>query len=605
MGNVRDDPAGPTSMQASPDSPALPARLPPPFAESLLDNRLVAFIAIDEHHRIRFFNPGAERIFGIEATAILGEPLNRLIPERFRAVHREHVERFARGPDGTALEYMRPRIRGRRHDGTEFPAEATIAKYQTEEGPRLLAVVRDLLDEIVLPGWEEPGVMRGLQALHANSRVFVHASSGRDLLERACRDLVRIPGYALAWADYAGTGADDGVRPLAASDPEAARFLETAPRAGEDADEGPALIREVLRTGEPRVETDLVAAEGFRPWGPVAGRRGYRTGLVLPLRRGQHVFGVIGILAGIDEAFGEEETGLLLQMADRITSGLMMLRTREAGVEEPELVDCLATILTRTSDLIGFLDPQGNYFYLNPGGRRLTGAGQADRERPLAASAIHPEWAARILRDRAIPEALERGQWEGDSALLDAGGGEVPVSQMLFPHWTPRGAVDCLVTITRAGAADMRDAAAASSEQERVAQLVAAAEEGLRLLGRRQPAVAELAHATVKIPVFHKDRILLLDPARVAWMQADRHYTRVITPDGSYLGSLGLSDLEARLDPCEFLRVHRSHIVNLRFVSEIERRDDRGYLVLDIEDRPSVPVSRRRMEFVRNAFGLA
>lgn len=604
MGRARVDGSdGTTAGQATADSSVVPARLPPPLTDSLLDNHLVALVVIDHDHRIRFFNPAAERIFGYDAGTILGEPLDRLIPERFRSVHREHLERFARGPEHTELEYMRPRIHGRRHDGTEFPAEITIARYQAEDGPRFLAIVRDLLDEIVLPGWEEPGLMRGLQALHVNDRVIVHARSGRDLLERVCRDLACIPGYALAWADCAEVEADDGPRPLAASDPEAARFLGAAPRAGDDAadDEGPALIRDVLVNAEPRIERDLPASEGFRPWSTIARERGYRTGLVLPLRRGERILGVIGILASIDDAFGEEETSLLAQMADRITADLMMLRTREAGVEEPQLVDCLATILTRTSDLIGFMDPRGNYVYLNPGGRRLTGVDGVGRREPLAASAIHPRWAARELQSRGIPEALERGEWQGESALLDAGGGEVPVVQTLFPHWTPRGEIDRLVTVARALTADPPEGRALGSEDEQDARLMAMAEQGLRLLGERQGMPAPVMR---KIPVFHKDRLLLLDPARVAWVQADRHYTRVATVDASYLGSLGLSDLEARLDPREFLRVHRSHIVNLHFVAELRRKEDRGYLVLDLEDRPQVPVSRRRMEQVRTAFGL-
>ncbi|MDZ7749301.1 MAG: PAS domain S-box protein [Halofilum sp. (in: g-proteobacteria)] len=149
-----------------------------PFPGSLLDSLVVALVGIDAEQRIRYFNPGAERMFGLDRGAAVGEPLDRLIPERFLAAHADHVRRFAAGADTTRLEYMRPRITGRRADGSEFPAQATIARYETSSGPRLLAIVRDLEDEIGIRADEDPGRARGLQALR-HGRAGARGGNGR------------------------------------------------------------------------------------------------------------------------------------------------------------------------------------------------------------------------------------------------------------------------------------------------------------------------------------------------------------------------------------------------------------------------------------------
>ena len=56
-----------------------------------------AIISIDEDQQITIFNEGAESIFGYSKTEVIGRRLDILIPERFRAIHREHVAGFATG----------------------------------------------------------------------------------------------------------------------------------------------------------------------------------------------------------------------------------------------------------------------------------------------------------------------------------------------------------------------------------------------------------------------------------------------------------------------------------------------------------------------------
>lgn len=103
-----------------------------------------AIIAVDATQTITLFNRGAERIFGYAAAAVIGQPLELLLPERFRRHHHSHIEGFAVAPDAARVMAERSEIYGRRQDGTEFPAEASIAKLVLETGMVFTVILRDI-----------------------------------------------------------------------------------------------------------------------------------------------------------------------------------------------------------------------------------------------------------------------------------------------------------------------------------------------------------------------------------------------------------------------------------------------------------------------------
>lgn len=106
-----------------------------------------AVVTIDEDHKIIHFNKGAEEIFGWRAPEVIGQPLDVLLPERFRARHGAFVDEFGRGADTARRMGHRREVAGRRRDGSEFPAEASISKLDLPGGRRVFtAVVRDITE---------------------------------------------------------------------------------------------------------------------------------------------------------------------------------------------------------------------------------------------------------------------------------------------------------------------------------------------------------------------------------------------------------------------------------------------------------------------------
>jgi PAS domain S-box-containing protein len=105
-----------------------------------------AIITIDTDQNVALFNPAAERMFGYSAEEVLGQPIDRLIPERFRAAHLHHIRRF--GKAGTTDRKMGSlgSISGLRSNGEEFPIEASISQVEVD-GERLFSVIlRDVTE---------------------------------------------------------------------------------------------------------------------------------------------------------------------------------------------------------------------------------------------------------------------------------------------------------------------------------------------------------------------------------------------------------------------------------------------------------------------------
>ncbi len=106
-----------------------------------------AIVSIDQEQRIVLFNDGAEKIFGYSRSEAVGAPLDTLLPERLRAVHRQHVAAFAAGEvTARPMAERQATILGRRKNGEEFPAEAAISRLQVDGQTILTVALRDVTE---------------------------------------------------------------------------------------------------------------------------------------------------------------------------------------------------------------------------------------------------------------------------------------------------------------------------------------------------------------------------------------------------------------------------------------------------------------------------
>jgi PAS domain S-box-containing protein len=113
---------------------------------AILEIAADAIIALDAEMHITQFNDGAAEMFGYSKAELIGRSLDVLIPERYRSSHTAHVWSFANSGVASRRMGERREIFALRKDGTEFPAEASIAQLRFEDESMYLVVLRDVTE---------------------------------------------------------------------------------------------------------------------------------------------------------------------------------------------------------------------------------------------------------------------------------------------------------------------------------------------------------------------------------------------------------------------------------------------------------------------------
>lgn len=129
---------------------ASPTRLSGARSKMLLAQAFVelapdAIVVADAAGRIVQVNHQTEVLFGSARPALLGHPIEQLLPERFHTIHRQHRADYAAEPHtrpmGAGLA-----LSGRRQDGSEFPVEVSLAPFQMGDELLIIASIRDIAE---------------------------------------------------------------------------------------------------------------------------------------------------------------------------------------------------------------------------------------------------------------------------------------------------------------------------------------------------------------------------------------------------------------------------------------------------------------------------
>ena len=239
--------------------------MPVTLTEQILDRAPNAVVAMDDSGRVTYWNPRAAELFGVSREDALGRAVADLIvPERYRAAHREGIARFLADGTGPLLE-RKVEIEALHADGTEFPVELTVSavldgdrwnfhafladisgRRETEQQrDQLVEELRIALEgserrfETVVGSFSDPVTIRD-----RNDRiVYANRAALQTLGFDSTEELRETPPRSIM-ADYVVSG-EDG-RPIAMDDIPSVRLLRGLPAE-------PLLIRTIHRhTGAQR-----------------------------------------------------------------------------------------------------------------------------------------------------------------------------------------------------------------------------------------------------------------------------------------------------------------------------------------------------------------
>jgi formate hydrogenlyase transcriptional activator len=114
--------------------------------ENLFEISPDAIFVTDAEGVIRDANPRAAELFGHTQVELIGQPIENLVPKRFRMRHPAHRENYHAHPRARQMSAAM-NLFGMRKDGTEFPVDIMLKPLQTPAGPAVLSIVRDVTEQ--------------------------------------------------------------------------------------------------------------------------------------------------------------------------------------------------------------------------------------------------------------------------------------------------------------------------------------------------------------------------------------------------------------------------------------------------------------------------
>jgi len=337
----------------------------------LLDSSDQPFAVGYPDGRLGTLNRAFERLTGFSREELMTTSwADTLTPPQWREIERNKLEELHRS--GQPVRYEKEYLR---RDGSRVPIELLVHLRRDDAGQpafyysfitdlterkRAEAEIKRLNAELEQRVVERTSQLdatnqelqranRALRVLSECNQTLIHAEQEPGFLREACRILVEIGGYRMAWVGYAERDERKTVRPVAHAGFEDGYLDQVEITWGDDA-RGRGPTGSAIRLGRPAVNRNTEIEPAVSPWREEQLKRAYASSIALPIRAGSDIWGALTIYATEPEAFEEEEVKLLTELAGDLSFGIQTLRTGAERQRAEEAVRENAARLTLALD---------------------------------------------------------------------------------------------------------------------------------------------------------------------------------------------------------------------------------------------------------------
>ncbi|MGX2039904.1 PAS domain S-box protein [Methylocaldum sp. MU1018] len=291
-----------------------------------------AIVVVDSQGLIRQMNAELERLFGYRRADLQDQPIEILLPERYRERHIDHRQRYRAMPHRLKMS-QRPELYGLRRDGSEFPVDVHLAPIKTAEGMMTVSVIRDITTHKTAEAAIQEHAHR--KAVIADLSQLALADTGLDrLMEHTVTQIARcleieyakilelLPdGQALRLR--AGVGWKEGL------------VGEATVSAGLESQAGYTLLiskpddESTLIAGEPVIVDDLRRETRFSG-PPLLFEHGVVSGMSITIPGYARPYGVLGVHTVKRRAFTEDDAQFLRAVAHTLALAIERRQAEEA-----------------------------------------------------------------------------------------------------------------------------------------------------------------------------------------------------------------------------------------------------------------------------------
>ena len=283
--------------------------------KAIIDSSDDAIISQTLQGTITSWNEGARRLFGYAAQEAVGRRIDALVPAELADAERRLRERVAAGETVPHTETT-----WRHRSGEQIAVSVALSPVRDAEGRVVGAsvIAHDIADRLAARARVERQACFYRCLSQCNAAV-ARCRTQQSLFHAVCRAIVEAAGMRLAWV---GLRDEAGVLTIEALAGPAAEYLRELGLNLEAQDSPGGPIALAMGSGEPVWCQQFQADARTRPWHDAGRLAGFQASASLPVRRGGRVVGALSIYAGEPEAFDEETSRLLVDLAANVSFAL-------------------------------------------------------------------------------------------------------------------------------------------------------------------------------------------------------------------------------------------------------------------------------------------